>query len=396
MTTRLAPASEDELAALLADSSAKRSPLAVTGGGTRSGLGRPVNADREVATTMLTGITLYEPAELVLSARAGTPLAEVEGLLGQSGQRLAFEPMDHRALYESRGEPTIGAVAAANISGPRRILSGAARDSLIGVRAVTGRGEIVKSGGRVMKNVTGYDLVRFFSGSHGTLAVMTEVTFKVLPAPETEATLILHGLDEVTAIEALAAALGSPFEVTGAAHRPAQGVDKAETWIRVEGFATSVAYRLDRLRQELAQFGAADDELTAPGSHALWSDVRDLKALAAPPDAIVWRVSVRPSDGSAVADAARRAGATRILMDWGGGLLWIAGTQGPDAGASAIRGAVKSVGGHATLIRAPEVTRRSVAVFEPLAAPLMDLTRKLKQSFDPAGILNPGRMYGDI
>ncbi len=309
MSLRLVPASETEVAAILVDASAKRLPLAVTGGGTRSGLGRPVNAERELATNMLTGITLYEPAELVLSARAGTPLAEVEGVLGQRGQRLAFEPVDQRAFYASRGEPTIGAIAAANISGPRRILSGAARDSFIGVRAVTGRGEIVKSGGRVMKNVTGLDLVRFLAGSHGTLAVMTEVTFKVLPAPETEATLVLHGLDDVTAVEALSAALGAPFEVSGAAHRPAQAGGKAETWLRVEGFATSVTYRLDRLRQALAQFGAADDELAAPESRALWSDIRDLKALGAPPDAIVWRVSVRPGDGPGIAEAARRAGA---------------------------------------------------------------------------------------
>jgi glycolate oxidase FAD binding subunit len=225
---------------------------------------------------------------------------------------------------------------------------------------------------------------------------VTEVTFKVLPSPETEVTLVLHGLDDVSAIEALSVALGSPFEVTGAAHRPAQGADKAETWIRVEGFATSVTYRLDRLRQELTKFGAADDELTATESRAMWSDIRDLKALGASPDAVVWRVSVRPSDGPAIAEAARRAGASRILMDWGGGLLWIACTQSADAGAAAIRSAVKSVGGHATLVRASEEMRRTIPVFEPPAAPLMDLTRRLKQSFDPAGILNPGRMYGDV
>jgi glycolate oxidase FAD binding subunit len=380
---------------VIAEAAAAREALAVAGGGSRAGLGHPVSAARTLTTLKLAGITLYEPAELVLSARAGTPLAEVEGLLGQNGQRLAFEPMDHRPLYGGSGEPTIGGVAAANVSGPRRILSGAARDSLIGVRAVTGRGEAIKSGGRVMKNVTGYDLVRFLAGSLGTLAVLTEVTFKVLPAPETEATLVLRGLDDKTAVAVLSAALGSPFEVSGAAHRPGEGA-AAETSIRIEGFAKSVGYRTGRLRDELRRFGAVDIVDDAAASRTIWSAIRDLEALAAPPDAPVWRVSVKPGDGPATADAIRRAFACRILFDWGGGLVWIAGGEGPDAGAAIVRAAVKAVGGHATLVRASDDVRRRVPVFEPQPEPLMDLTRKLKHAFDPAGILNPGRMYGDM
>jgi glycolate oxidase FAD binding subunit len=395
MTPALVPATEDEVAALVRDASAAREALAVAGDGTRAGLGHPVRATRALSTQKLTGITLYEPAELVLSARSGTPLAEVEGLLRQNGQRLAFEPMDHRPLYRSIGEPTIGGVAAANVSGPRRILSGAARDSLIGVRAVTGRGDAIKSGGRVMKNVTGYDLVRFLAGSFGTLAVLTEVTFKVLPAPETEATLVLRGLDDKTAVAALSAALGSPFEVSGAANRPGVGA-AAETWIRIEGFAKSVGYRAGRLRDELRRFGAVEVINDATASRAIWSAIRDLDALAAPPDAPVWRVSVKPGDGPAVADAVRRTFPARILYDWGGGLVWIAGGEGEDAGAGVVRAAVKAVGGHTTLLRAPEEIRRRVPVFEPQPGPLMGLARKLKHAFDPAGILNPGRMYGDI
>jgi glycolate oxidase FAD binding subunit len=262
------------------------------------------------------------------------------------------------------------------------------------VRAVTGRGETIKSGGRVMKNVTGYDLVRFLAGSHGTLAVLTEVTFKVLPAPETEATLVLRGLDDKAAVAALAAVLGSPFEVSGAAHRPGEGA--AETWIRIEGFAKSVVYRAGRLRDELHRFGTVDIVDDTAASRAIWTAIRDLEALAAPPDAPVWRISVKPGDGPAIAGAIRRAFAARVLYDWGGALVWIAGGEGPDAGASIVRAAVKAVGGHATLVRAPEEVRRRVPVFEPQPAPLMELTRKLKYAFDPAGILNPGRMYGDM
>ena len=392
MSPALAPGDEQELAAAVADAAAHKKPLAIVGGGTRTRLGRPMQTAATLSTAGLGGVTLYEPAELVLSARAGTPLAEVEVLLAESRQRLAFEPIDHRHIFASSGEPTIGAVAAANLSGPRRIQAGAARDSLIGVRAVTGRGDVVKSGGRVMKNVTGYDLVKFLAGSFGTLAVLSEVTFKVLPAPESEATLVFAGFDDARAVAALSAALGSPFSVAGAAHIPGE---LAQTCLRTEGFAASVADRATRLRDLLAAFGSADI-LDATASAELWKSIRDLDALAAPPDVPVWRVSVRPSDGPAVAEAARRAFPVRILYDWGGGLVWIAGGEGPDAGAAIIREAVRAVGGHATLLRAPDDVRLAVDVFEPLAEPVMALTRRLKASFDPDGVLNPGRMYAGV
>ena len=392
MTPALLPGDEQELAAVISEASAARSPLAVVGGGTRAGLGRPMQTAATLSTARLAGVTLYEPTELVISARSGTPLAEIEELLASNRQRLAFEPPDHRGLYRTSGEPTIGAVAAANLSGPRRIQAGAARDSLLGVRAVNGRGETIKSGGRVMKNVTGYDLVKFLAGSYGTLAILSEVTFKVLPMPETETTLIFAGLDDERAVTALSEALGSPFSVTGAAHIPG---DPAHTAIRIEGFAGSVADRSRRLSAQLSAYGVPE-VLDEAACAALWSSIRDLDAFAAPAGAPVWRVSVRPADGPKVAAAVRAAFASRILYDWGGGLMWIAGGEGPDAGASDVRSAVAAVGGHATLIRAPDDVRLAVNVFQPMPTALMDLTRKLKASFDPAGILNPGRMYPGI
>lgn len=394
MTTHT-PADEAELADVVAGAMAKKTPLAVVGGGTRTGLGRPMQTAATLSTAKLTGVTLYEPAELVISAKAGTRLAEVEALLATEGQRLAFEPIDHRGIFGSAGEPTIGAVAAANLSGPRRIQAGAARDSLIGVRAVTGAGIVVKSGGRVMKNVTGYDLVKFLAGSLGTLGVMSEVTFKVQPAPETEATLAITGLRDAQAVAAMSAALGSPFFVTGAAHSPADESEPARTYVRIDGFAASVADRAERLRTLLADFGPADI-LTEHTSRSLWLTILDLDGLSAPLITPIWRVSVKPSDGPAIADAARAAFAARILYDWGGGLVWIAGGEGPDAGAGVVRAAVAKAGGHATLVRASETVRNAVDVFEPQPAPVMDLSRKLKATFDPAGILNPGRMYAGV
>ncbi len=394
MNVTLLPKDENEIAAAVANAAAQRLPLAIMGGGTRAGLGRPVAAKATLSTRALTGITLYEPAELVLSARAGTPLEEIETLLAAKSQRLAFEPMDHRPLLGEGGEPTIGGVVAANVSGPRRIQAGAARDSLIGIRAVTGEGEIVKSGGRVMKNVTGYDLVKFLAGSYGTLAVLTEVSFKLIPSPETETTLVLTGLDDVAAVAALSAALGSPFSVTGAAHRPAFGREPARSFIRLDGFATSVADRAKRLATDLTDYGKAE-QLAGRASVSLWQTIRDVALLGTAPKVPIWRISTRPSLAPALVETVRRAFEARVLYDWGGGLVWIAGGEGRDAGAAIIRGALGG-NGHATLIRASEEVRSAVEIFQPLAPPLLELTRKLKRIFDPAGILNPGRVYAGL
>ncbi len=393
----VAPTDESELVAAVTDAAARTVPLAVAGGGTRAGLGRPTQTAATLSTDKLTGITLYEPAELVISARAGTPLAEIEAELAGQNQRLGFEPIDYRRLYGSTGTPTIGAVAAANVSGPRRIQSGAARDSLIGLRAVTGSGALIKSGGRVMKNVTGYDLVKFLAGSYGTLAVLSEVTFKVQPTPETEATLVLGDLDDASAIAALSAGLGSPYTVTGAAHVPGLDGEASRTLLRIEGFADSVAERSARLIDALADFGGVEVLAKTMLRRPPGAAVGDLEALGAPGEAAVWKVSVRPSDGPAIAAAARAAFGCRVLYDWGGGLVWIAtATGGFDAGAAVIRDAIRPLGGHATLVRAPDAVRLAVDVFQPQAPPLMDLTRKLKARFDPAGILNPGRMYAGV
>jgi glycolate oxidase FAD binding subunit len=391
----LTPREEKDVADFVADANRSKEPLAVVGAGTRAGLGRPIQTAATLSTAKLAGVTLYEPAELVLSARSGTPLAEVDALLAANGQRLPFEPMDHRPLFGGSAEPTIGGVVAANVSGPRRVQAGAARDSLIGLRAITGKGDIVKSGGRVMKNVTGYDLVKLLAGSYGTLAVLSEVTFKVLPMPETESTLVFSRLDDEGAVAALSAALGSPFSVTGAAHRPAFGREPARTFVRIEGFYSSVADRSARLADDLVGFGPAE-RLDDGASAELWRTIRDVELLGSSPKVPIWRISTRPTDAPATVATIRQSFDCRVLYDWGGGLIWLAGGDGEDGGAAVIRAAVAAVGGHATLVRATRDIRVAVAVFQPLDPALMVLTKRLKQTVDPVGVLNPGRMYEGI
>ncbi len=392
--TRHTPATAAEACEVVAAARAARRPLRLEGGGTRAGLGRPSNAVDVLSAAALTGITLYEPSEMVIAARAGTPVADLAATLAERGQRLPVEPVDHRRLYGKAGEPTVGGLVATGASGSRRFAAGAVRDHLIGVRLVNGLGEAVKSGGRVMKNVTGLDLVKLECGAHGTLGFLTEVVFKVLPRPETATTLVLHGLADAPAVAALTRAIGTPFEVSGAAHLPGADGTPARTLLRLEGFRSSVEDRATRLAALLAEFGPADRLEEAAGA-ALWGEVGDGVALGAPAEAAVWQVSVAPTRGPAV--AARLSGvAVRRAFDWGGGLLWIATDPTGDAGAAAVRAAVAAVGGHATLVRAPDALRAAVDVFEPLAPALMAVTARIKASFDPDRVLNPGRMYRGV
>lgn len=391
-----APASETDACAFVSSAIAARTPLAIVGGGTRSGLGRPTQTQSTLSSAGLTGITLYEPAEMVIGARAGTPLAEVQKTLGDRGQMLPFEPMDHRALYGTSGEPTIGAVAAGNISGPRRINGGAARDALIGIRLVNGRGEAIKSGGRVMKNVTGLDLVKLVAGSHGTLGFLTEVIFRVLPTPERVVTMVWRGLSDEAGVALLSAALGSPFEPFAAAHLPAGiGGEQARTLLRLENFSASIAYRRAELAALLAAHGQPE-LIEGEDSQGLWRDVRDARVFAGTDEA-VWRLSLSPGNGPrAMAALAPALPGARWFYDWGGGLVWLGAPAQGDAGAGAIRAAIRPLGGHATLVRAPDAIRASVPVFEPLAEPLMRVSAGIKKSFDPAGVFEPGRMYAGV
>lgn len=400
--TTFTPSTPEDVLSAVQWAAAEDAPLEVLGHGSKRGIGRPAQAGHTLDLSRLTGVTLYEPAELVLSARAGTPLAEIEELLAGNGQQLAFEPMDYGPLLGgATGRGTMGGVLGANLSGPRRLKAGAARDHILGIAAVSGRGEAFKSGGRVVKNVTGYDLSKALAGSWGTLAVVTDVTFKVLPAAATETTLAVRGLLDEQAAAAMALAMGSSAEVSSAAHLPYPAVARlnggnfgsdAATLLRIEGVAPSVAARLEMLKTLLGNAGPLE-EIAVEKSKALWLQVRDCAPFAGGEDERpVWRVSMAPADCHAMVMALRRQTAVDAFYDWQGGLAWLRMEAG-DPEAELVRALVKKLGGgHATLVRASLADRAALSVFQPQPPALAALSARLKAEFDPKGILNPGRM----
>jgi glycolate oxidase FAD binding subunit len=389
----LAPSDEAEACAMVAEARGRGETLDIAGGGSRAGLGRPPEGKRRLSSARLDGIVFHEPEEMVLRAKAGTPLAAIEAALDAHGQMLPFEPIDHRALYGG-GEPTVGGLVAANASGPRRVSAGAARDSVIGLQLVNGRGEAIMTGGRVMKNVAGLDLVKLNCGALGTLGLLTEATFKLLPKPECEATIVIRRLDDRRAVAAMTAALGSPFGVSGAAMlSPGMGREFSRTFLRVEGVAASVDHRADKLLALLAAFGP-ERVLKGDDSRRLWRAVRDAEFLAEPRERAVWRIGVR---ASRAVECLARLGprAQAHLFDCGGGIVWLSTAPTP-ADAAALRAAFAPSGSHATLVRAPDELRAAVDVFPPQPPALVALTRRVKAAFDPDGVFNPGHMYAGI
>lgn len=388
MSGTIKPRDARELQQGVAWALAAGATLDVRGRGSKISVGRPMQCDQILDVSDISGIVDYAPEELVITARAGTLLRDVEALLAQRNQMLAFEPPDLGALLgRASGEGTLVGSLMGNFAGPRRLSAGAARDHLLGFSGVNGRGEAFKSGGRVMKNVTGYDLSKLIAGCWGTLAVIDEVSVKVLPAPDQTRTLILLGLDESKAVQAMCRAMGSPHEVSGAAHVGHR------TALRVEGVAPSVEARLSGLRQLLAEVGAPFEELGTFESRAFWREVRDATVLEPAPDSIVWRISCPPVEGPNVVSRIRnQRSAAKAFYDWSGGLIWLALPPSVDADHTIVRGALGSTGGHATLIRAPEAVRAAVPVFQPQSPALAALARRVKESFDPKGLFNPGRM----
>lgn len=395
MTDLLLPPDEASLAEAVREAAAARLPLAIEGNGTRRASLRPVQAARTLSTRGLTGITLNKPAELVLSARAGTPVPEIEAALAAQGQMLPAEPPDFSALFGADRPATLGGLVAANLSGPRRIgPGGALRDQVLGVRAVTGDGEVIRSGGRVHKNVTGLDLCKLLAGSHGTLGVLTEITLKLAPRPEGSLTLAVRVADLAAGVRALSAGLGSPFGVSGAAllprGAPAFGLEGPVALLRLEDFLQFLPHRAGALRGLLGGHGAVS-LVEGEASPSLWRAVRDAALLEAAPEQAVWRLSVKPTAAPGVARALEDGFGARLLLDWGGGLVWVAGPA-TETAHRAVMAAAQAARGTFTLFRAPDSLRAAVPVVPEEPAALAAIGARVKAVMDPMGILNPGRL----
>ena len=397
------PKNENELQQIIANANSAGTRLEIIGHATKRGLGHRVNADVLVDMSMLSGITMYEPEELVMSAYAGTPLSEINSALGAKGQMLAFEPWNPTSIYGLKHNTgTIGGVFMGGFAGPRRISAGAPRDHLLGVNAVNGSGEIFKSGGRVVKNVSGFDIPKLMAGSFGTLAAVSSVSFKVLPRPQASRTVVVIGLDVDEAGKAMRQAMASPHEISATAYLPAEISGKSEidelsktglsaTLFRVEGPRPSAAHRAGEIIKLLS---ASEDavELKSENSIRLWSEICDARLLGQNADSRIWRISVAPSDGPRVARWIEANINAEYFMDWSGGLVWIAINGDAKAYADKLRNVISGFGGHATLVRASDDEKNSIGVFNPLSNTLNPLVKKVKQSFDPNEILNPGRM----
>jgi len=386
---------------------ASEQPLEIIGHGSKRAIGQPMATNALLDLSALNAVNSYEPNELIITVEAGAPLADVQSLIDAKNQQLAFEPVDTAGLLGTPAIGTVGGMIGAGLAGPRRIKAGGVRDHLLGAHAVSGFGDSFKTGGKVVKNVTGYDLCKLLSASWGTLAVMTEVTLKVMPKPESERTLALRGLDDVTANRAMTAALGSPFDVSSAAHlpnsafRPAIGAlaglgstGQAVTLLRLEGIAASAAHRAASLATVLAPYGAVEI-LEGAASLPIWSALRDVEPFAAAGGLggwPVWRIVCPPASGGALGQMLALDTGGDVIYDWGGGLIWAALPQKPDAQVALVRSRVEAAGGHATLIRATDEVRRNIDVFQPQAGGLAALAERVRRSFDPKHILNRGRL----
>lgn len=397
MTADLHPKNNADVLQAVKWAAGEQIPLEIIGQGSKRGLGRPMQTAHTLDLSGLSGVTLFEPEELVLSAKAGTPLAELEKLLDEHNQEFQFEPCDLGPLLGGKpASGTLGGLISTNYCGPRRLKSGSARDHILGIKAVSGRGEEFKSGGRVVKNVTGYDLAKGVTGAYGTLAVLTDITMKVLPKAETEQTLLLEGLTDADATLVMALAMGSSAEVSGAAFLPQNNEgENSQCILRLEGFEPSVKSRIKGLGELLSSHGE-HNRLTEKQSKSIWRDVRDCAPFVGKTSGFIWRVSCTPSEGHKIVKAMSDQTSVSAIYDWQGGLIWLYVDEKQCAD-QALRGVLNQFGGgHATLIKADATTRQTVPVFQPQPAPLAALSERYRSNFDPNGVLNPGRMTAQL
>ena len=357
------PKSEIELAELLMSAKA---PIQIKGGGTRG----IASDDQVLSTKGFSGISLYQPGALTMVAGAGTPLSDITAALDAENQMLPFEPYDLSVVTGSYGKTTIGGVFATNASGSRRLQVGAARDFLLGVRFVDGVGRIVKNGGRVMKNVTGYDLVKLMAGSHGTLGVITQVSFKVLPKPQATGYLSANDTTPEQAVAIMTRASKTPYDISGAWYDLA----KRKVTIRIEGFAQSVDYRTEKLKESVSNLSKLEPDDEGAGNSFLSSETSD----------DIWKITCKPTDAVSVS---KQLDSDNQLFDWAGGRIWARVPSGFD-----VRAKIDGLPAIATLMKAAPETAVALGRFQPEAPGVARLSQGLRQKFDPRGILNKGLM----
>jgi glycolate oxidase FAD binding subunit len=408
MTSIVCPSNHTEVQEATEWALSTSTPMAIVGSGSKIALGRSTNLDITLNLSGLTGVKNYEPSELILTARPGTTLKDLTAQLSEHGQELAFEPPDYGAFFGKESDTaTLGGAIACNLSGPRRIRAGAARDHFLGMEAINGRGEFFKAGGKVVKNVTGYDLCKLIAGSYGTLALLTEATVKVLPKSEKTRSVLISALTHKTALSVFQKLLSGPTESSGLAHLPANIAKRSKvdfvsntglsvTAVRVEGPTPSVIQRTKDLMTALAGYGDVE-ELHTHRSRMLWKEIGDLSPFVENQTSTVWRIMVPPSQASLVIDNLSNMFNISWYVDWAGGLIWVESDDGdPDDVHTGIRNCVTEVSGQSTLIRGSSTLRASVDVFEPLPKPIFQLNYRIKQAFDPNAIFNPARVYAGI
>lgn len=392
------PQTPEEVVACVAQALTGGQSMELVGTGTRRAFGRPVEAQVRLDLSALSGVVTYQPEELILAVGPATPMAEIKALLTARGQCLAFEPPDFGPLWgQAPGGGTIGGAMLTGRGGPRRLTAGGPRDHCLGVKGVNGFGEAFAAGGRVVKNVTGFDITKLVTGSFGTLCAVSELTLKVLPAPPDATTLAILDLPDEAAGQVMSRALGCAAQVSSAAHLPAGLADRfqgrAATLLRVEGVSPSVAARIGAL-SELLESAGEQVLLDRAEGETLWRDIGDAACFAGT-DGVVWKLSVPPSKGPVLGARLARELTGRCFYDWGGGAVWLEAPPAPDAHAAHVRQALAEAAGgdgHATLMRAPAEVRARVPVFQPMAPAVAALTERVRRQFDPQGLFNPGRM----
>ena len=392
---RFTPADDGEACVLIREAVESGGSFEIIGAGTKRNLGRPDSAGAILDLSRISGVIDYQPEELVFSAKAGTPLLEIEAMLDARDQMLAFEPCDWAPLFgEATGRQTLAGAIAADVSGPRRVKHGSARDHVIGCRFINGAGKLIRAGGPVIKNVTGFDIPKLMCGAFGTLGVLTELTLRVLPRPPHANTVVLRDCTPEAGLAALIRAAQIPVEPTGLAYLPGEALrsfDSADSTspgqalIRIEGSAAATEEKLEVLKQEFRHLDLAI--LHDVETRILFRRIGEGVVFGAQAD--LWRLCV---PAAAAADALAMVGASLWLADWAGGLIWLQMPATVESAAK-LRRITAEAGGHAGLFRASADARRKIAVFEPETPVRANLTKSMKQAFDPRNLFNPGRMF---